>query len=321
MGRLKWVVLVFIFLLLVACGNNDDATTEGDNEGEQVDVETEDEIDENEVENEGIGNEEENETEENVEAANEDGEHSQLDLSEEELEMAKEMMTLPTVPVSGIYDDEGNAKHVHTQQEIVEEFAGEDGLIYFSLEDGPIRNIVTDEELNINNVVNYGDAYINILEEEAYVIEDESELELAYDIFLQAQPEELTGEDVEYRSFEEATNLEKGIIQIAHLTGGLVNDLGFLVEQGALDHELVPLIQAEFERLGSPNVLMPTPQTPNDMGLYEVMVSMQTMWGELGQFEDPIGRAEEFEELYNTLRQETNNLFARINYTLSEDIF
>lgn len=54
------------------------------------------------------------------------------------------------------------------------------------------------------------------------------------------------------------------------------------------------------------------------LALFDEMMKMKTMWEELGKFENPVGHKEAFEEIYNTLRSETNNLVVRVNYALTE---
>ena len=232
----------------------------------------------------------------------------------------KELLRIPTVSIETPYGEDGNMEYEHTQKEIVEEYMDEDGRIYFALDEKPIRTIVSGENENMRNITNYGDAFIGIVEEEAYELTDQKQIEEAYQLILSATPAQLQGQELDYRSYEEATNLERGITKMTYLIAPTLNDLDYIVQNQAYDHEALPILLEELESLGSPTLLPPAPQTAMDLQLFENMQAVQGMWGQLGQFENPKANRAEFEQLYFQVRKETLNLMARVNYTLSEEI-
>ncbi len=231
-----------------------------------------------------------------------------------------EALRIPTIPMDSPYGDDGNIKHKHTQIEIVDDFMDDDGRIYFDLDEDPIRNITNSADENIVHVTNYSDVFINILEAEAFQL-DEDLIEAAYEFVMVSQPVELEGKDrSEYRTWEEATNLERGVIQMIYLTSAPINNIDHIVREDLYDHDAFPILLDEFEKLGSPMVLFPAPQTVYDMQLFELMQVLHQMWGQLGQFDNPSENKEEFEELYFQVRQEMNDLIVRVNFLLSEDM-
>ncbi|WP_226658851.1 hypothetical protein [Pseudalkalibacillus hwajinpoensis] len=232
----------------------------------------------------------------------------------------KELLRIPTVSIETPYGEDGNIKYEHTQKEIVDEYMDEDGRIYFALDEKPIRTIVSGENENMRNITNYGDAFIGIVEEEAYELTDQNQINEAYQLILSATPAQLQGQELSYRSYEEATNLERGITKITYLIAPTLNDLDYIVQNQAYDHGALPILLEELESLGSPTLLPPAPQTAMDLQLFENMQAVQGMWGQLGQFENPKTNRAEFEQLYFQVRKETLNLMARVNYTLSEEI-
>lgn len=235
-----------------------------------------------------------------------------------ELPEILETLVIPKEEMESQFGEDGNYKFEHTEQEIVKEHMDEDGRIYFDLDEHPIRNITSDEG-KVNNITNYGDAFINTVDGLAYVI-PEDHIDVAYTFFISHPPEDLADKELEdYRSWEQATNLERGIIQIVELTGPLINELGIMMDHDLYEGEGFEQILQEFEDLGSPVVLIPAPQSMLDLQLFENMQFMKSLWAEIGQFENPAEHKEEFDEIYKELRQETNNLIVRVNYTLSED--
>src|SRR5699024_11859100 len=100
-----------------------------------------------------------------------------------------------------------------TEQEIVEEYMDDEGRIYFDLDDDPIRSI-TNEDETINNITNYSDAYIDMNEEVAYVLPEES-ISFAYDFFISNTTEVLRDTEDEYiRSWDVAMKLAIGMMHI-----------------------------------------------------------------------------------------------------------
>ncbi|MCA0993818.1 hypothetical protein [Pseudalkalibacillus hwajinpoensis] len=232
----------------------------------------------------------------------------------------KKFLRIPTVSIETPYGEDGNIAYEHTQKEIVEEYMDEDGRIYFPLDEKPIRTIVSGKNENIRNITNYGDAFIGIVEEEAYELTDQDQIDAAYQLILSATPAQLQGQELTYRTYEEATNLERGITKITFLIAPTLGDLDTIVQNQAYDHEALPILLEELESLGSPTLLPPAPQTAMDLQLFENMQAVQAMWGQLGQFEDPVTNRAEFEQLYLEVRKETLNMMARVNFTLSEEI-
>jgi hypothetical protein len=232
----------------------------------------------------------------------------------------KKFLRIPTVSIETPYGEDGDIAYEHTQKEIVDEYMDEDGRIYFPLDEKPIRTIVSGENENIRNITNYGDAFIGILEEEAYELTEQDQVDQAYQLILDATPAQLQGQDLTYRSYEEATNLERGITKMTYLIAPTLTDLDYIVQTQAYDHEALPILLEELESLGSPTLLPPAPQTAMDLQLFENMQAVQAMWGQLGQFEDPETNRAEFEQLYLEVRKETLNMMSRVNYTLSEEI-
>ncbi|WDF05141.1 hypothetical protein [Shouchella hunanensis] len=307
----KFLVLSFACGFLVACGGNASEETSSDNE-EQSNS-TVHESEEEEVTN--------NSNQADSQTTTEGDEKEPTDTSNEELsESELEALRIPTVPMESPYDDDGNIKHAHTQIEIVDEYMDEDGRIYFGLDEDPVRNITNPEDENIVHVTNYSDVFINIVEAEAFQL-DEDLREEAYKFVMLSPPQELEGKDPsEYRTWEEATNLERGVMQMIYLTTAPIHNIDYIVHEDLYNHDALPILLEEFEKLGSPMVLFPAPQTVNDMQLFELIQVLHQMWGQLGQFENPAENKEEFEELYFQVRQETNDLIVRMNFLLSEEM-
>lgn len=223
---------------------------------------------------------------------------------------------IQTVEIPSVYDKEGNFPDNLTQEEY-EKLSKEQGIVRYALDDHPIRGI-TSQDGKVINVTILTDALIDITESRAYQLPDSAVPE-AYQLFLQTRADEFANTpDSQYRTWEEATNLERGIIQIVLLTAPSLNDLGYLIENDEFEHPVFPIIQEDFFNLGSPTVLVPGPQTGTDLALYEEVMKMKLMWEELGKFENPSENKEEFEETYKTLRSETNNLIVRVNFALTE---
>lgn len=228
------------------------------------------------------------------------------------------VLDIKTKKIGSQYNEDGDYKYHHTEKEIVEEYMDENGRIYFDFDDYPIRSIESMDG-NINYIMNYSDAFIEAHEGEAYII-PESHIETAYEFFIANQPKELQGKDPsEYRTWEEATNLERSIIQIIELSGPLLNDLGLMMENDIYSGVGFEKILEEYEKLGSPSNIIPAPQTVSDAVLYENMQLIHQLWGQLGTFQNPEQQKEAFDEVYNELRQEMNNIIVRVNYTLGEE--
>lgn len=227
---------------------------------------------------------------------------------------------IQTTSIESPFGEDGNIRFKHTEKEIVEEHMDEHGRIYFPLNEYPIRNI-TSIDGKTSNITNYGDAFINIVDAKAYNLSTQEMIDDAYKLFISNPPKELEGKDPsEYRTWDKATNLERSIIQIIYLTAPSLNDLGYLIQEDTYSGEIFEQLMTVFEDLGAPTVLIPAPQTPLDIQLFDNMKMVQSLWGQLGQFENPEENKEKFKELYSTVRQEMNNILVRVNYTLSEDV-
>ncbi|QTD39932.1 hypothetical protein [Sporosarcina sp. Te-1] len=223
--------------------------------------------------------------------------------------------SIPTVQVPSPYNEEGNMAKEHTMEEYMELIEKQGGIVRFEMDDYPVRAIDNDK---VRNITNLGDAYIDISENAAYQI-PKSEIPVVYEWFLSVQPEDLKGTPAsEYRTWEEATNLERGIMQMVYLTAPSLNNLGYIIENDEYDHPALQIIQQDFFQLGSPSVLIPAPQTATDMTMFDLMLKMKYQWEQVGKFENPAENRAEFEKLYKELRSETNNLFVRINYVLTQ---
>ncbi|MEW4308170.1 hypothetical protein [Rossellomorea marisflavi] len=232
-------------------------------------------------------------------------------------ELTPEELKIPTVPMESPYGEDGNFKYVHTDKELARDFTDENNMIRFDLDEDPIRIMRTG---NVDNVMNYSDTFIDLSENLSYKIQDPEKIEIAYQLFIDHPPVQLQGkEGIEYRSWEEATNMERGIIQMTILLSVPMNYLQYAIEQDEYDTEQFKTAQAEFKRIGDPMVLFPSPQTPLDYELYESIRTVHALWGKLGLYQKPEQDKEEFKALYDQTRQEVNNLFARVNYTLSEE--
>jgi|SRR5690625_3141428 len=305
----RLLLLIVLCIFIVGCSTNKtvEETKEPEKETSTSEQEKKDESNEDE--------EKEKEEKKEKEKKNETDE-----LPEELSDLFKDgELTIPKEDIDSPFGDDGNIKKKHTEQEIVEEYMDDDGRIYFDLDDHPIRSI-TNEDESINNITNYSDAYINMNEEVAYVLPEES-ISFAYDFFISNPPEDLRDKEPEdYRSWEEATNLERGIMQITLLTGAVLNEIDLLMEQDKYSGKEMESIQEEFFELGSPNILIPAPQSALDMQLFENMMMVQGLWEKFGKFENPEENKEEFAAVYQELRQEMNNIVIRVNYTLSEDV-
>ncbi|MCM3759116.1 hypothetical protein M3197_16890 [Sporosarcina aquimarina] len=227
-----------------------------------------------------------------------------------------DLAKIQTVEIPSVYDKEGNFPDNLTQEEY-EKLSKEQGIVRYAPDDHPIRGI-TSQGGKVTNVTNLTDALIDIAESRAYQLSD-SVVPEAYQLFLQTRADEFANTpDSQYRTWEEATNLERSIMQIVLLTAPSLNDLGYLIENDEFEHPVFPIIQEDFFNLGSPTVLVPGPQTGTDLALFEEMMKMKSMWEELGKFENPSENKEAFEETYKTLRSETNNIIVRVNYALTE---
>ncbi len=307
----KFLVLSFACGFLVACGGNASEETNSDNEERSHSTVRGSE--EEEVTNDS--NQSDSQT------TTEDDEKEPTDASDEELsESELEALRILTVPMDSPYDEDGNMKHEHTQIEIVEDYMDDDGRIYFDLDEDPVRNITNPEDENIVHVTNYADVFINIIEAEAFQLDEELREE-AYKFIMLSPPQELEGKDPsEYRTWEEASNLERGVMQMIYLTAAPIHNIDYIVQEDLYNHDALPILLEEFEKLGSPMVLFPAPQTVYDMQLFELIQDLHQMWGQLGQFENPAENKEEFEELYFQVRQETNDLIVRMNFLLSEEM-
>ncbi|WP_413087699.1 hypothetical protein [Terribacillus sp. 179-K 1B1 HS] len=299
----KLLFFLLSCILLTACNSHENANEEGAAQKEETNNETTANQSSQDVQKDGQQRSPNQNTSKNSRS------NTSKDLSE---------IIIPTITIPSPFGEDGNIRYTHDSMEAFRnEYGDENDMIHFNLEEGPIRSVSTGD--NMKNIVNYGDAYINILEAQAFALENEADIHAAYDLFISNPPEQLKDlTSADYRSWEEATNVEKGIMQMVFLIAPAVGDTKYIVENDLYDEEALAALQEQFERIGSPNVLIPAPQTALDLQLYDNAMMVQTLWGELGQFEDPQTNKEEFAALYKQVNQETNNLLVRVNYTLSE---
>lgn len=270
------------------------------------------------VEDEAVDKAEATETEQSQAQKEKTEEEEDIDEAKQENTMEafdEKNFSIPTVEIPSPYNDEGNMAREHTMQEYIELIEKNGGLLRFEMDDYPVRAI--DNE-NIRNITNLGDAYIDISEFAAYQVPS-TEIPTLYNWFLSSRPDDLKGTPAsEYRTWEQATNLERGIMQMVYLTAPSLNDLGYIIENDEFDHPAFRVIQQDFFQLGSPSVLIPAPQTATDMTMYDIMTKIKYQWEQVGKFENPSENKEEFETLYKELRGETNNLLVRINFVLTQ---
>ncbi len=298
----KWLLVTAASLLLAACGK-DESAEQAKETAAAADT-AEEQTTEEKVEK----------TEKEAENENSKEETSKVELSQEEMDQLR----IPTVSIDSPYYEKDL-----TEQELVENYMDETGRIYFTLTEEPIRTIVSSTSSSkISNITNYSDVFINPESKQAYQLQNQAERDQIYKLILANQPTQLQGTDPsEYRSWEQATNLERGMMQMLYLVGPTMNDIKTAMDRDLYDHPAFVVGQEELEKLGAPLVFVPAPQTPLDYELFENMKMVQAMWGQVGKFENPAENKAEFEKVYAQARQETNNLFARINYALTEDGF
>ncbi|MGK0701104.1 hypothetical protein ACR3I8_16980 [Priestia flexa] len=298
----KWLLVTAASLLLAACGK-DESAEQAKETAAAADT-AEEQTTEEKVEK----------TEKEAEKENSKEETSKVELSQEETDKLR----IPTVPIDSPYYEKNL-----TEQELVENYMDETGRIYFSLTEEPIRTIVSSTTSSkVSNITNYSDVFINPESQQAYQLQNQSEIDQIYKLILANQPAQLQGTDSsEYRTWEQATNLERGMMQMLYLVGPTMNDIKTAMDRDLYDHPAFVVGQEELEKLGAPLVFAPAPQTPLDYELFKNMKMVQAMWGQVGKFENPAENKAEFEKVYAQARQETNNLFARINYALTEDGF
>ncbi|PIB47437.1 hypothetical protein AOA57_20030, partial [Pseudomonas sp. 2588-5] len=96
-------------------------------------------------------------------------------------------------------------------------------------------------------------------------------------------------------------------MQMIYLTAPNVNELGELLAQDIYAGDDFVQINHTFTNIGSPNMILPTAQTTTDMPLFEDMLKIHVLWGELGQFEQPEENKEAYTALYNDLHLEMTN--------------
>src|SRR5699024_1772998 len=122
------------------------------------------------------------------------------------------------------------------------------------------------------------------------------------------------------RNWHKAMNLERRMMQITLLTSVVLNEVDSLMDQVKYSGAEMASIEEEFFEVGRPNNLLPVAQSALDMQLFENMLMVQGLWEKFGKCENPEENKEEFEAVYQDLRQEMNNIVIRVNYTLSEDV-
>lgn len=221
--------------------------------------------------------------------------------------------------IDNLYDENNNFP-AHTEKEIVMDFADDNGMIEFALDDQPVRNI-TSEDGKINNITNYSDHFIDMTNEVAFVYPEEK-IETLYNIVVHQSPDAIGGYDgdgdIDFRSFDELTNLERAMLTSIGLTGPLLNALDEMMMTDSFDEETYEVIAEQFELLGSPTVLIPAPQTFYDYELFNIMLIIKDTWMELGNYSDPNEDFDAFVDSYTELRQITNNLFAYLYVTIGD---
>lgn len=223
-----------------------------------------------------------------------------------------------TTSFSSPFGDNGNIKFQHTEIEVVDKFSDTDGRIYFDLNDNPIRHILGEDGKN-NYIANYYDAFIDIKGARAYDLTNQDHINEVYNFFILNPSKELADKDPsDYRSWEEATNLERGTMAVTDLLVPYLNHVGFLIEDDIYSGEQFDQVIKEFELLGSPLTILPAPQTVYDVQLYENISMVQSLWRQLADIDNPQDNKDEFKTLYEKIREEMNHLIVRINFILSE---
>ncbi|MCR6098745.1 hypothetical protein HXA31_15385 [Salipaludibacillus agaradhaerens] len=288
----KLMMTLTIGTVLVGCGVNDD-----DGSGE--------------------GNEHNASTEENKPSAEEMADYNGLFQSDSSRDVLAEITLspsenhqIPTVAIDEPFPEDEAEDYNHSEREIAKEYMDDNGRIYFPLKDHPFRNI-TSVDGTTTYLANYHDSFIHLLDAEAYVLDDDM-IEEAYHFFITYSG------DGDYRTWEEASNLERGIMQMIYLTAPNVNELGELLAQDIYAGDDFVQINHTFTNIGSPNMILPTAQTTTDMPLFEDMLKIHVLWGELGQFEQPEENKEAYTALYNDLHLKMTNMVGTINTTLAK---
>lgn len=267
------------------------------------------------------GEEQEDMTKEETEAITEENDAEVEESKEEELELFEitsiDDLKIKEKKLNNLYDDDRNFP-AHTEKEIMMEYADDDGFIDFSLEDQPVRNI-TSEDGNINNITNYSDTFIEITDEVAFIF-PEKHIEKLYEIVISQPTDMIVGYDgdgeIDFRSFEELTNLERAILSSIGMTGPLLNLFDEMVKVDTFDDEAFEVITEQFKKLGSPTLLIPAPQSLTDYELFNIMLVLKEDWMQLGNYEDFEEEADEIIDDYTQLREDTNNLFAYLFITI-----
>ncbi|MCR6112539.1 hypothetical protein HXA35_19575 [Bacillus sp. A301a_S52] len=288
----KLMMPLTIGALLVGCGVNDDIGS-------------------------GEGNEHNAAIEENKPSAEEMADYSGLFQSDSSRDVLAEITLSPlenyhlsTVAIDEPFPEDEANDYNHSEREIAKEFMDDNGRIYFSLKEHPFRNI-TSVDGTTTYLANYHDSFIHLLDAEAYLLDDDM-IEEAYHFFISHSSDE------DHRTWGEASNLERGIIQMIYLTAPNVNELGELLAQDVYAGDDFEQINNTFTNIGSPNMILPTGQTAADMTLFEDMLKIHVLWGELGRFEQPEENKEAYTALYNDLRLEMTNMVGAINTTLAK---
>lgn len=322
MVSLRWLAVFAVCLLfLFSCSVADTA----EDEEEEVKTESEEEVEEEDEEEENNDEtEEKEEVEEEKKESLERDETKQLPgITEEELALLEvysiEDMRIEMIELDNLYDEDNNFP-AHTEKEIVIEFSDEEGFINFDLDDQPIRNI-TSEDGKINNITNYSDHFIDMLEEVAFVYPEEN-LEVLYKFVVTQGPEIVEGydgdDDIDFRPFDELTNLERAMLSAVGFTAPLLNGIEEMIMTESFDEEAYEVIIDQFDIIGAPSVLIPAPQSLYDYELFNIMLMIKESWLSFSQFEDPEEDYDAFIESYLQLRQVTNNIFAYLFITIGE---
>src|SRR5699024_2417971 len=299
MKRIKLMLTILtLAALLIACSNE--------------------EANNNKDENENHDNQNNNSLVSNDENHNEAGELDGIDTAEEEA-FAKIMsveslddLKIERKQLDNVIGDDGNYPS-YSDQEIVKEFADDEGMIEFDLDDQPIVSVQY-EDGQITNVTNYSSSFIDINDHQALVLPKE-DIEVIYNVIVNQDPYNdisgYTGDgDIDFRSFDELTLTELAMIQTIGFTGHYLVLIEDFIESEDFNSDAYEVTMEEASKFAEPMVLIPAPQTPTDYQLFEILTYYKEGWFHLVNISEPEDEIEEFTEIYMQLREVFNNFFA-----------
>ncbi|HLS66283.1 MAG TPA: hypothetical protein VK029_04725 [Pseudogracilibacillus sp.] len=310
MKFIRWMItLIACLSLMIACSAPE--STEQNDDAEEQTLK------------EGTSNTEEEKEKKRKEKRERQKEEEVAEVNNEDIALFEvndiEDLKIQEKKVDNLYDDEGNFP-AHTEKEIFRDFADDDGWIEFELDDQPVRNI-TSEDGKINNITNYSDHFIDITSDVALVYPEEH-IEALYNIVISQPADFIEGYDgdgnIPFRTFDEITSLERAILASIGMTGPLLNVLDEMIMEDSIDEETYEVIIEQFDKLGSPTVLIPAPQNLTDYELFNIMLIVKDSWMQLASYEDMHEDYDSFVETYTGLREMTNNLFAYLYVTIGE---